>query len=491
MIVQFSIVRRSSLQEMFDKDGNINGVFIGGGGESIAYRMGKKVVKFPMNRLRIRTRDFAKKLSEMNYPTGSGRIPKIRNFRKLTSEQKKQLSDNRLYDDRFSNIRYVYETDYIPNEVHQWEPNLVVQSLMLFQTLLGNGFAVTDIAGQNWRTDRAGRLYFIDDGDIRYADVCIEHKSIQTTFLFYLSHILQYAFGANPKTPLIDLLKEAWPGWADSTYKGGGYGNIDWRISRCFLPVGLHKILKDFQELTMDTIGETMIHVGDAIELIKQGKVGSAGQPSTVDIIKGIYSDYQLAQVRDDYTLTPEGYSAGKWSVVSRAARVLDTQQFSWLDLGACYGLFGFMLAQEYPQSTGILNNIDRAELVATRFVAHIKGVSGRVKTQECSWKDTKGTYDFVLCMSLVHHLLGSGHTVKTFCDSIKTKVNPGGILVLEVPTSGDFQGQLLEKTHMGRTVDVVDFIPELPEFDLLWKERVNYMENKQFVRNVGIFRKR
>jgi 2-polyprenyl-3-methyl-5-hydroxy-6-metoxy-1,4-benzoquinol methylase len=240
----------------------------------------------------------------------------------------------------------------------------------------------------------------------------------------------------------------------------------------------------------MDTLQETIMHVGDAVELIKQGKVGQANQPTTMDIMKSIYGDYQQAFVADDFTLTPDGYSVGKWAVIQRAAKELNRQQFSWLDLGACYGIFGFMLAQEYQQSTGVLNNIVQAELVANRFAAHVKGISDRVKTQDCSWKDCTGTYDLVCCMSLVHHLLGSGHTVKTFCDGLKKLVNPGGILVLEVPLANDFQGSLLVKTHLGHCVDVEDFIPELPEFELLWKEKVDYAGNSDINRNVGVFRR-
>jgi hypothetical protein len=374
--------------------------------------------------------------------------------------------------------------------VEQWTPDLVCQALIFFQTLAINGFAVTDIAGQNWRMDSDGRLYFIDAGDVRYWNDCVKYGEKQSTYLFYLYHILQYAYGSEPDVPLIDILTRYWYGWAAPIYLDGGYGHIDWTIAAPFIPKEFHKMLKGFQTLTLDKTEEIIMHVGDAVELIKQGVVGTVGQPTLMDIMKSIYGDYQQAFVADDYTLSPDGYSVGKWAVIQKAAKELNRQQFSWLDLGACYGIFGFMLAQEYKQSTGVLNNIVQAELVANRFVAHVKEMSDRVKVQECSWKDVIGTYDLVLCMSLVHHLLGSGHTVKSFCEGLMPLVSVGGLLVLEVPLANDFQGSLLVKTHLGHCVDVEDFVSELPGFELLWKEKVDYAGNTDINRNVGVFRR-
>lgn len=448
--------------DVVDKDGKFIGEYVGGVLESICFRQEEKIIKICMGfRIPIA---MIPKLNEIHYPKGSGRITEIKELRELTTNEKEKIKKfdyfHKKPDVKFGAERatHVFIADRIPNHVIWTQKNLVAL-LLLIETLIKNGFLIVDMNSPNLR-QKDDTIYFIDTGDIRVWD-----RQTASRFLYWMVSI--FALGLGIDSPL-GTLKKIYNRYSETIHNGGCEDYISYRLVKSFFSEPIYRLIKEFTKAKKGKEEDLMLAIGKAIQYIRDGKFDKPNTPSKLDLLRSVFSDYQNAQVKDDMTIVPTHNTVPKWNIVQRAAKLLP-KTFSFADLGANYGVYSFLLLQNFKSCNGLINNVNLGEIVACNFVTGIMGFSKRTKPLHSTWTGLTDPKDLVLCLSLVQHVAGPEiRTNEEFAKEISRMVKPNGILVLEIPTVNDFAGK-----NKGFTVNA--FEKALTEFKTEFVERVAY----------------
>jgi hypothetical protein len=435
------------------------------GGEVVIARQGDKLSKFCIGDFWFKEEEFIKIVNGLEYPKDCAKLTSVLDFHYLTDEEK-QLAVQA--NERLNKCYMAYQVDFIPQTASKWDKNFLVQILNLFKVMIKNGVFIGDISDQNWRVDNNGQLYLIDFSGMEQWEVFLKNGRTEGAFLTQFAAISYEcidSFGNGVFRILNDQCEFDF--YSERVDHFGSNTIYDSRILSRFFPEPIWAVFDKFQhvdELGMEIL---MTTISEAMDFIQDKKCDSKN-PSVLEVMRGVFSDYQNADVDEDFTLHPMDSSKSKWDIIEEASKIIKKDNFRFVDFGACYGLFSFKLAQTYPACSGVINNINDNEISCNNYVINIFKMRDRVSVQNCGWRFTEGKFDLLLCMSLIHHIVRGGLSLQGFYDAVNGMSNPGAVFVLEIPSVKDFAGDDVK-------LDVDEIVALFTNFQEVRRIKVDY----------------
>ena len=173
------------------------------------------------------------------------------------------------------------------------------------------------------------------------------------------------------------------------------------------------------------------------IQWYKEWGVGLAAPLPNKDMLNNFYAyDYRKVmgktQNYTDYVNSPN-YRAKVLSQVTWTMRHVNNEQNSWLDIGSGFGLLLWQVSELLPNWKKIAVENDNE---AIKQLARMKC---EVIDREKFWLGEVGNkLDVISCSHVLEHLVNPIEAVKRIYDAL----NPGGILMLEVPNDDEQEMQ-------------------------------------------------
>lgn len=174
-----------------------------------------------------------------------------------------------------------------------------------------------------------------------------------------------------------------------------------------------------------------------------------------------IQINYQHLRVFDS-KLEVFGHTKAKYLLAKKVFEI-DDSIGSVLDAGCSIGGIGASIAQKYPNTTVLLNNITKVELdVAKKLVEDCKLTNATTSDADLFTIDKK--FDLTLYFAILHHIFRF-HTPEKVIDMVRRQTNK--YAVIEIPLKGDalLENLLNHSNHWNNNFYILDSVDSFATF--------------------------
>lgn len=362
-----------------------------------------------------------------------------------TMKKFKFYLEKSLENDLTIESKVVYEDDHcvvyeqlIIKEITDITPNIVKQILLSFHKYIELGFKPTDVYHRNYGLLH-GKVYMYDLHDFAALD---SDNTLNVRNLFCLFDKL---FNNN-----MSVL----------------HGN---RCIKDFIKNGGAKNL----------ISNTYVKYLDGLIKNDYANIQSRLDAVLYDLDNGfdnLHLNYQHLRVVDTH-LEIFGHTKEKYLL---AKKVIDSDPSisSVLDAGCSIGGIGSKIAQKYPNTKVMLNNITKNELETAKKIVKDSNLSN-VDTSDTNLFDINKKYDLTMYFAILHHIFRF-HTPEKVIDMVRRQTNK--YAVIEVPLKGDaLLAKLLNHSnHWGNNFFILDSVESFTMF--LSKNNLKVLESNKII---------
>ena len=150
------------------------------------------------------------------------------------------------------------------------------------------------------------------------------------------------------------------------------------------------------------------------------------------NIIQNEINSYQKFTINYSGIIELYESTKNKYDIIKIALDLLG-DNFTFIDLGCCFGMFGLKIAQNY-NAYGDLINITSVEIEKGTFIKNLLEIKN-VNFINTNIMTIVKQYDLVICMSVIHHLLNGNNIDVIMLHLQKMTLK---YAVLEFPLYGD-----------------------------------------------------